>query len=69
MITGEKTVFHFNCTHLNEGSSERYTIVGALAIIKCKGYGETMLGYQPTYVQQILYLGKYEGNFLILWRK
>ncbi len=30
------------------------TISEAIAIIQCKGYGEIMLGYQPTYGLQIL---------------
>ncbi len=32
------------------------TISNAIAIIQCKGYGEIMLGYQPTYGLQILCL-------------
>ncbi len=42
--------------HLNKGSSERYNISEAIAIIQCKGYGEIMLGYQPIHGLQILFL-------------
>ncbi len=45
----------------HRASNERYTMSEAIAIIQCKGYGEIMLGYQPTYGQQILeklYTGK-----------
>ena len=40
------------------------TISEAIAIIQCKGYGEIMLGYQPTYGLQIL--SDYENDNCLL---